>query len=280
MQTTLASFGIALGVSLILTPLAAQLGRWGQAMDKPDGQRKIHAKPTPRTGGIALFGAFALTLLLIGTGNPRIYELFGQRHGTWGVLIAGLLVFGAGLWDDYRRLGHRVKFAAQIVAATIVFACGYRIEVFSLWDWQFNLAVSYGLTVFWFLIFINAVNLIDGLDGLAAGVCFFCCMVMTVLTLMKNDHLAALFFATLCGSILGFLRYNFNPASIFMGDGGSYFLGFAIAMTSLSSSVKSQTSAAILIPVIALGVPMFDAILSPVSRLLLGKELFPFQENL
>jgi len=268
-------FGISLGLALILTPLAGKLGRWGKAMDKPDGTRKNHSKATPRTGGIAIFSSFVLTIVAACFLNTQISDLLQPKLGSvWGVLIAGLLVFGVGLWDDYRRLNHRIKFMAQIIAATLVFGCGYRIQVFSQVGWQFGPVVSYGLTVFWFLIFINAVNLIDGLDGLSSGVCFFCCLVMTVLTLMKQDYLAASLFVCLSGVLLGFLRYNFNPASIFMGDGGSYFMGFAIAMISLSSSVKSQTGAAILIPLLALGVPMFDTILSPLRRFAVGKGMF------
>jgi UDP-GlcNAc:undecaprenyl-phosphate GlcNAc-1-phosphate transferase len=133
---------------------------------------------------------------------------------------------------------------------------------------------GYGLTVFWILLFINAVNLLDGLDGLSAGVCLFCTVTMTLLTLSGGDWIAACLFACLSGALIGFLRYNFNPASIFMGDGGSYFLGYTIAVVSLCSSVKTQTGATMLIPILAMGVPMFDSFLSPIRRFLIGKEPF------
>ncbi|MBM9538630.1 glycosyltransferase family 4 protein [Desulfobulbus alkaliphilus] len=274
MTTILIIFCISIALSLLLTPLAGKLGRWGKAMDKPDGSRKNHRRPTPRTGGIALCASFVFTLVAVGWLHTDIAVLVQPKPGAWHVFLAGLLVFGVGLWDDYQRLNHHIKFLVQILAASLVFIGGYSIDVFSLMGWQIGPAASYLLTVLWFLVFINAVNLMDGLDGLSAGVCFFCCLVMTTISLMNQDYLSASLFACLGGTLLGFLRYNFNPASIFMGDGGSYFLGFTIAMISLASSVKMQTGAAILIPIVALGVPMFDTILSPVRRFITGKGMF------
>jgi UDP-GlcNAc:undecaprenyl-phosphate GlcNAc-1-phosphate transferase len=271
MTTILVVFCCALVLSLVVTPLSGKLGRWGQAMDMPDGLRKIHLKATPRVGGIAIFVSFAVSLLCSHLLNPHFYML---KNDSFGYITAGVLVFGVGLWDDYHRLSHRVKFLVQVLAATMVYFCGDRIQIVSLIHWQFGAVVSYGVTVFWFLAFINAVNLIDGLDGLAAGVCFFCCTVMTILSILRKDYVSAGIFAALGGSLLGFLRYNFNPATIFLGDAGSYFLGFVIAEVSLNNSIKSQTSAAILIPVLALGVPLFDTILSPIRRFITGKSLF------
>ena len=274
MITTLTIFCVSLGLSLILTPLSTWFGRWGQAMDRPDGLRKTHLKATPRIGGIAIvlsfFGA------LIGVHFTGMFSLSAtvSRNAVLCYGISGLLVFGVGLWDDYHRLNHRIKFLAQVFAASLVYFCGDRIHILSLLPWQLNSVVSYGVTVFWFLIFINAVNLIDGLDGLAAGICFFCALVMTVLTTLEHSYVTAALFAALAGTLLGFLRYNFNPATIFLGDAGSYFLGFVIAAVSLNSSIKSQTSAAILIPILALGVPLFDTVLSPLRRFITGKAMF------
>jgi len=133
---------------------------------------------------------------------------------------------------------------------------------------------SYLVTVFWFILFINAVNIVDGLDGLAAGIVVFASLVMVILSILQDDFLSAIFFAAMAGAALGFLRYNFNPASIFLGDGGSYFLGYSIAAFSIMGSVKSQVSVALLIPLLALGIPLFDTLLSPLRRFLLGKKLF------
>jgi len=134
--------------------------------------------------------------------------------------------------------------------------------------------LSYGLTIFWFLLFINAVNLVDGLDGLAGGIVVFASMVLVLLLILSKQYVTALYFSILAGSVLGFLRYNFNPASIFLGDGGSYFLGYAIASLSILGSVKSQVGAALAIPLLALGVPLFDTILSPLRRFIRGKKMF------
>jgi UDP-GlcNAc:undecaprenyl-phosphate GlcNAc-1-phosphate transferase len=128
--------------------------------------------------------------------------------------------------------------------------------------------------VFWFVLFINAVNLIDGLDGLAAGIIFFASLVLIILSVVKGEYLIGMLFAALAGACLGFLRYNFNPASIFMGDSGSYFLGYAIAGLSIMGSIKSQVGAAMLIPVMALGIPLFDTILSPIRRFVRGRKMF------
>ena len=134
--------------------------------------------------------------------------------------------------------------------------------------------ISYFVTVFWFLLFINAVNLIDGLDGLAAGVCFFASLVMVFLLTINGNFLYVMLFSSLAGVLLGFLWYNFNPASIFMGDGGSYFLGYTIAGLSIMCSSKSHVGTVMLIPVLAMGVPIFDTILSPVRRFIIGSGMF------
>jgi len=143
----------------------------------------------------------------------------------------------------------------------------------------FDVLVSFGpldyfITVFWFVLFINAVNLIDGLDGLASGIVVFASIVMVILSVIRKDFLTALLFAALGGSVLGFLRYNFNPASIFLGDGGSYFLGYTIAGLSIMGSVKSQVGAAMLIPLLALGVPIFDTLMTPLRRFVRGRKMF------
>jgi len=274
MTTILTIFLFSLIVALLLTPFAGLLGRWGEAIDKPDGIRKHHQKPTPRTGGIALFATFVLTIFAAGFIKTDVTQMLQLLPQKWVLVAAGMLVFGVGLWDDYQRLNHRIKFLVQILAASMVYASGYGISKISGLDWTLWPVISYGLTVFWILLFINAVNLLDGLDGLSAGVCFFCCLVMTILSITRKDLAAACFFACLCGTILGFLRYNSNPARIFMGDGGSYFLGFTIAVISLVSSAKSQTGTAMLIPILAMGVPMFDTILSPIRRFFMGRSPF------
>ena len=133
---------------------------------------------------------------------------------------------------------------------------------------------SYLITLFWFILFINAVNLADGLDGLAGGIICFVASVMVILSILNDNYVVAMMFTALSGSVLGFLRYNFNPASIFLGDGGSYFLGYMIAALSILGNVKHQVGAATMIPILALGVPLFDTILSPLRRFVKGRKMF------
>jgi UDP-GlcNAc:undecaprenyl-phosphate GlcNAc-1-phosphate transferase len=270
----LASFLLALGIALALTPASRRIGQALGAYDQPN-ERKAHWKPIPRTGGMAIVVSFLAALFLINFAAdiPVSREL--QDRSTVALLAGGLVVFGIGFLDDLRRLPAWLKFAFQILGAGLAYLGGIRITgllgvpLNGFWGLP-----SMAVTVFWFILFINAINLIDGLDGLAAGVVFFACMVMTILCLWTRDVPSALPFSTLAGASLGFLRYNFNPASIFMGDGGSYFLGYVVAGLSIATSVKSQVSAVILIPLVALGVPVFDTVLSPIRRFVMGKSMF------
>jgi UDP-GlcNAc:undecaprenyl-phosphate GlcNAc-1-phosphate transferase len=274
MTTILTIFGLSLLLSFLLTPAARMVGARFGAMDLPD-YRKAHDEAIARTGGIALFLSFYLTLLFSKTYVTAVTELFVFDERMLGLLAGSLIVFGTGLWDDFRRLDYRIKFLMQIVGVTVAFWGGVRIETLPVLELTIHSEIlSYGLTVFWFLLFINAVNLIDGLDGLAAGITFFTAAVLIIISVLAGNYLNALFFASLSGTVLGFLYYNFNPATIFMGDGGSYFLGYTIAGLSILGSVKSQVGVAMMTPVIALGLPVFDAILSPVRRFIVGESMF------
>ncbi|MCU0575153.1 MAG: undecaprenyl/decaprenyl-phosphate alpha-N-acetylglucosaminyl 1-phosphate transferase, partial [Syntrophobacteraceae bacterium] len=247
------------------------------AVDLPN-LRKVHTRPIPRSGGMAVFLAFLVTLLASQIFPTDISRRLVLDFQTGMFLAGAAIVFVTGVVDDFRRLGPKTKFACQIVAASLAHAGGLSIlklhmAFFSELGLGFQ-PISYLLTVFWFLLFINAVNLVDGLDGLAGGVAFFVSTVMVIMLTINGAYAMAMIFAALAGAVLGFLRYNFNPASIFLGDGGSYFLGFAIAGLAIMGSVKTQVSAAVLIPLVALGIPLFDTILSPIRRFIVGKRLF------
>jgi len=265
---------MASGFSLIFTPLMKQLGIRLGTFDYPS-ERKVHTIPIPRIGGLAVFLAFAVTMALTNLFITHVSELFVFDQRTIFGFSGALVVFGCGLWDDFRRLSPWIKFPFQIAGATLAFAGGISIGGFFVGSYGIQFGVfSYAVTVLWFLLFINAVNLIDGLDGLAAGVVFFTCLVMFILSVMKEDYLSSMYFAALGGAVLGFLRYNFNPASIFLGDGGSYFLGYAVAAMSIMGSVKSQVGAVMLIPLLAMGVPIFDTMFSPLRRFIRGRKIF------
>ncbi len=274
MTTILFSFIVAFVLSLVLTPGAKLMGIHFGAVDKPSA-RKVHTRPIPRSGGVAIMFSFLLALstcMLLS--NPISNLLFWNEQRAFG-LLGGFVVFAVGFFDDFHPLSSKTKLLFQILSASLAFYGGVRIETFFAGDVGLHFGIlSYFVTVFWFLLFINAMNLIDGLDGLAAGVAFFTSVVMVILTVMQTNYLAALEFAALSGALLGFLRYNFNPASVFMGDGGAYFIGYTIAALAIMGSIKSQVGATLLIPLVALGVPIFDTLLSPVRRFILGQRLF------
>jgi len=274
MTTLLAIFLISLSISLLFTPVAKWLGQKLGAIDIPN-ERKSHQTPIPRNGGLAIVSSFFLTLCIMSFFNTKISNTLHLDTPMIFLFIGSLISFGVGLFDDFKRLGPYIKFLVQIIAASVAYMGGISIQFFYLGSLHVNAGIlSYFITVFWFVFFINAINLIDGLDGLAAGITFFACIVLVVLSIIREDFLTSVLFTALSGSVLGFLRYNFNPASIFMGDGGSYFLGYIIAGLSILGTVKSQLGAAMLIPLVALGVPIFDTLISPLRRFILGQSMF------
>jgi len=275
MTTQLAIFLISLALSLALTPLAARLGTRLGAVDEPD-KRKVHTRAIPRFGGAAIVVSFLLTLTCASLFfHTNISDLLVLNSKLAVILFGALIVFGVGLVDDVHRLGWASKFIFQILGATAAILGGLQIGHLNLFGLSLDLGFfGYLVTVFWFLLFINAINLIDGLDGLAAGISFFACAIMVIFSMIMKNCLVASLFAALGGATLGFLRYNFNPARVFLGDGGSYFLGYAIAALSIMGSIKSHMGAIMLIPLVGMGVPLFDTLLSPIRRFILGQNMF------
>ncbi|MHC1729934.1 MAG: glycosyltransferase family 4 protein [Syntrophobacteraceae bacterium] len=275
MKTVLTIFLVSLCLALLLTPLATRIARRFDLVDRPSG-RKIHTRPIPRIGGVAIFFAFfaPFTGTLVYT-NDLIAKIHSDP-ALFLVVIGAAIVFLMGLADDLFRLHPMLKFSVQAVAAFLAYTGGLSISQLQLpWTGGVDFGwLSLTMTIFWFLLVINAINLIDGLDGLAAGVCFFASLTLLLLSLLGGRYLAAAGLAALAGACLGFLRYNFNPASIFMGDSGSYFLGYMLASLSIVGSMKSQTTVAVLIPVISLGLPLIDTVLATIRRFLIGKEIF------
>jgi len=209
--------------------------------------------------------------------NNEVSEAYlsDMWHVAGLFLGAGATVL-LGLADDLRNLSAKFKFAAQAIIAVSVYFMGYQIGDVSL---PFDVVISLGwlslpVTVLWIVGVMNAINLIDGLDGLASGVSLFAVTTLFVLSLLSGNVVVGLTAASLGGALLGFLRYNFNPASIFMGDSGSLFLGFVLAVTAISGSAKSSTLVALMIPVLALGLPLFDTSLAIVRRFIGGRPLF------
>ena len=283
MTTILFAFLATLLISLASGPLVRRVGLRLQAVDQPN-ERKVHQGIVPRIGGLGIFLAFFLGLLLVGLVGSRVTGQPFPGAERLPFLIGAALCFATGLWDDVRRLGPWQKFALQILAAGLAFWGGLRIH-FPLdlnLPLQLSVSLSFCVTVFWFLLFINAVNLIDGLDGLAGGVVLFTCLTMIIFLVLDREFSLALFFALLGGSVLGFLPYNFSDSlKMFLGDGGSYFLGYSVAGLAVMGSLKTQVGATVLIPLVAMGLPVFEAIVSPLRRFVLSRHPFkPDREHI
>lgn len=276
MTTIIAIFFLALVLSLGLTPVVGHVAKKHGLMDQP-GSRKIHQAPIPRIGGAALYLSFFLPFLSIFFYKTVALEKIMLGGGAGLAAFAGgaTVAFGLGMIDDIKRLRPHIKIIVQAGAAVTAYAGGIRITGIDLGWGMIELGIfSFPMTVFWFLLFINALNLIDGLDGLSAGVAFLVSMTLLIITVLNGNIGIALFLAALGGSTLGFLFYNFNPASIFMGDSGSYFLGYCLAALGIVGSMKSNTAVAIMIPVIAMGVPLVDTALAPIRRFFFGRNMF------
>lgn len=255
--------------ALLLTPLVRWAGRRIGAVDLPDGGRKAHLVPVPRVGGVAVFGAFLIALFVgrfvPGVGHPHDW-FGGAMRSVFYASAAGILL--VGLVDDMFGVRARWKFLVQIAASLAMYIAGYGIVSVSN---PFGAAIQLGwfslpLTMFWFLACMNAINLIDGLDGLAAGVSLFAVGAIFFLGVLFGNAQAAVLGAALAGTLIGFLCYNFHPASIFLGDSGSYLLGFLVATIALQSAMKSRMVFALLVPIVALGVPVFDTSLAILRR--------------
>ncbi len=260
----LIAFLAANAVVLWITPMVKKIGLKSGYFDKPN-ERKMHQRPMVRLGGVAIFGGTLAALMLVwGLGGFGI-QTHAKELEVWGVILGGLAFFLIGLADDLFNLSPLTRLFLQIIVASVAWKSGVQIDFLTipsfglttLPDW-----VSLPLTVIWLVGMANAINWIDGLDGLAAGLSGIAAVVMLIVCLFMKQPAPALIAAAIAGSTFGFLRYNFNPAQIFMGDGGSYFLGFTLAGVSVIGLVKGVTTVAltvaVLLPYVILAVPILD----------------------
>jgi UDP-GlcNAc:undecaprenyl-phosphate GlcNAc-1-phosphate transferase len=277
MLSAVFAFAGSMLLSVLLTPWVRRLAKEFGALDHPS-ERRVHGRAIPRLGGIAIVAAFFGALLGVFVAESVVAKLFlASPMHTIGLCLGGLLICAAGVLDDLRGLRAWHKLWAQSAAAVIAYLCGFRIDAIKLpFLGDLNMGVfGVVVTTLWIVAIINAMNLIDGLDGLAGGVAFFACVTNFVVGLINGDPIVMLLSAALGGAVLGFLLFNFNPASIFMGDSGSMFLGYVLATTSiLGNSVKSSTTVAILVPFVALGLPIMDTLLAMVRRVLERRPIF------
>jgi UDP-GlcNAc:undecaprenyl-phosphate GlcNAc-1-phosphate transferase len=262
----------------LFTPILRRIALLFKAIDKGDTYRKIHKIPTPTLGGISIFAAFYIPLIGLLIYENKISQLFTSDYNlVVGLFTGGAIIFALGILDDLKEIKPLHKLAVQILAATTVYYFGFRIVRLSIPFYHSPLELGffgYFITLFWIVGITNAINLIDGSDGLAAGISIFVVLNLLITSILNNSTLLILFSLALLGGLIGFLRYNFPPAKIFMGDTGSQFVGFIISILAISEAQKGATTVALLSPIIVLGIPIIDTFLAIARRVIKGVSIF------
>lgn len=263
------AFIVSFAFTFATTPLVRRFAFKIGAIDIPKDNRRMHKKPTPRIGGLAIIFGFTAATLCFAQPSRQLY----------GTLAGAAIIAVMGVIDDCKNLPAKLKFVIQIIAAlVVVFAGDIKIDVFTnpnfLSDnpyWVLPEWLSVTLTVIWIVFITNAVNFIDGLDGLAAGVSAIMSISLVFISIRVGEYSIAILGIALMGSCFGFLPFNFNPAKIFMGDTGSTFLGFMLATLSIQGVFKSYAVISFAVPLLILGLPLFDALFAMIRRILRGQ---------
>jgi UDP-GlcNAc:undecaprenyl-phosphate GlcNAc-1-phosphate transferase len=278
MKTYLGIFLIAAFSALIATPLLRRLCERLGLVDTRFDHRRIHQNAVPRLGGLAIFVSVMLALASLGfVHNLLTQNLRPELKAVASVLGCGLLVLLVGVYDDIRGANASIKLVSVGLITILFYALGGRIEGLSIpFVGQVGLhpLVGFGLTMLWVVGITNAFNLIDGIDGLASGSALFSTLVLVTTSIIQGQPRVTVMALALSGALAGFLRYNFSPASIFLGDSGSLFVGFVLAALSIQGSQKASTAVAVAIPILAFGLPVIDTSVTIARRLLSGKPLF------
>lgn len=275
------TFLISFAISMAMYPLAERLAFFSNAISVPIKDRHIHTKPIPLLGGLSIIAGFTAAILL----NFIFNNSFMANKELLGLMAGIIIIVVMGLMDDIKELKPIFKIIFQVAAAvTAVIISGSRIEFFTNPNALtsvilLNPVFSFIVTIFWIVALTNAFNLVDGLDGLAAGTGAICAVTLFIVSLIRPDaemlgSYAAIVTIALAGAALGFLPFNFNPAKIFMGESGSAFIGFTLAMISMQGTLKAYTALSVFIPVVAFGLPILDAALAFFRRSLKGKPFY------
>ena len=257
----------ALLIALCTTPVVKTFAERVGAIDVPREARRIHDHPIPRMGGMAIFLGFLISVALYADVTRQVQ----------GILIGSVIIVAVGAVDDTVSMRYWVKLLAQIVAASVAVVHGVVIELltnpnfFNENQWVLLGALSLPITVLWIVGITNAVNLIDGLDGLACGVSAISCVTMLAVALLVTEGNVAIILAALAGACVGFIPYNLNPAKIFMGDTGALLLGYVLATVSVMGLFKFYAIVTFVVPVLALALPLFDTAFAIIRRLLRGQ---------
>lgn len=262
MKTYIYAFIVALVISYILTPFVKKLAWKTGAVDIPKDERRVHTKPIPRIGGLAIYIAFIVTVLITMPVTDNIK----------GVIIGGTLITILGVLDDIYNLPAKIKLLGQVAAAGILVYFGIKVEWVTnpLGDMVYLGKLSIPITIFWIVGVTNTLNFIDGLDGLAAGIASIASFTLMLVALNEGLGPVVILTAALAGGAVGFLPFNFNPAKIFMGDTGAMFLGYVLAAISVMGAIKSATAIALAVPILALGLPIFDTAFAILRRAING----------
>ncbi len=283
-----AAFVIAAAVSALSTPLIVRLAMRLGIVDADGHDRRMHSLPTPRVGGIAVFFGFAFALfavLGVALVSPFAHlpaaDQFDAIHRLVGLLFGSLLILGVGIWDDVMQMRPRNKLFAQIVVALISMLYGFVIPGITnpfdhnpATNWiDFPIWVGVPLTLLWYVGMMNAINFLDGLDGLLAGVAAISSLFLFVIAVLHGNPVVALVVVALTGAALGFLPYNFNPARIILGDAGSLFIGYVFATVSIIGASKTAIAISVVVPLLVLALPVLDTAAAIVRRARSGKRI-------
>lgn len=272
--------------SVKFTPLVIKFCHRYGIVDIPD-ERRIHKQPIPRIGGIAVIASILFTCLIISMVilyfEPSFFRVKYFRYDFLqivGIMFALLLILVVGFWDDVFGVRAKVKLLFQFLAANVLYFTGSKIMFLSSIP-VYGEVLSYIVTVLWIIGLTNAINLIDGMDGALAGIACISSFTLGVLAVMQGQTVLAVFIFSLCGSLLGFLIFNFNPAKIFLGDTGSLFVGMFMSIVSILGYFKKATLVSLLVPIIIFAIPIFDTVWAIVRRVLKGRHIFePDKEHI
>ncbi len=278
MKTYLAVFMIAAFAAGVLTPLLRRFCQRHGLVEAPVDHRRVHRMAVPRLGGVAIFLSLIISLSsLLLLNNLLTQNLRSELKPILSLVGCGFLVLLLGAYDDLRGVRPWTKFIVLLAITTLFFGLGGRIDGLSMpFVGQVTLhpLAGFALTLLWVVGITNAFNLIDGVDGLAAGSALFSSLVLLTNSLIQGNARVIVVALALSGALAGFLRYNFNPASIFLGDSGSLLVGFVLAALSVQGSQKASTAVAVAIPILAFGLPVVDTSVTVARRLLSGKPIF------
>ena len=261
----LLTFIIAFAISLISVPILIKLAKKYHIYDIPSTDVKTHKEPTPYLGGLAIAVSFFITLIIIRfTTNFDTGTLYNLR----GIFLAGTLIVIIGAIDDLKDMNFKLKFVWQFLAATILIFFDMKIKFIT------PNYMSIALTYIWIIGLMNAVNLIDIMDGLSSGIAIIACMAFFFINSPLEASYVNFAAIALAGACLGFIKYNFNPARIFMGDAGSMFIGLILAAVSLGANYSTKNPIGVLTPIVILAIPIYDTIYIIIKRLEKGKSIF------